>query len=109
MALNLLALALPLFTMNVYDRVLPNAVETTLWALAIGVVLATLFDFLIKTLRAKFVDVASRRADVVLANLIFGRLLGARCNFSTVSAGHRANTHIEVKTLRKVFKYAKPT
>jgi ATP-binding cassette subfamily C protein LapB len=105
-ALNLLALALPLFTMNVYDRVLPNAVETTLWALAIGVVLATLFDFLIKTLRAEFVDVASRRADVVLANLIFGRLLGARANVRPVSAGVRANALREFETLREFFNSA---
>lgn len=105
-ALNLLALALPLFTMNVYDRVLPNAVETTLWALASGVVLATLFDFLIKTLRAEFVDVASRRADVILSNLIFGRLLGARAPDRPVSAGVRANALREFETLREFFNSA---
>lgn len=100
-ALNLLALALPMFTMNVYDRVLPNAVEATLWALAIGATLATLFDLLIKTLRANFVDIASRRADVVLSNFIFGRLLGARLPVKAISAGVRANALREFETLRE--------
>ena len=72
-AINLLALAVPLFSMNVYDRVLPNAAEATLWALALGVMIAILFDFLIRTLRAIFVDTASRRADVRLSGLIYGR------------------------------------
>lgn len=106
LALNLLALALPLFTMNIYDRVLPNAVEVTLWALAIGVTLATIFDFAIKNLRATFVDVASRRADVRLSNFIYGRLLGARTPQKAVSAGVRANALREFETLREFFNSA---
>lgn len=105
-ALNLLALALPMFTMNVYDRVLPNAVEVTLWALAIGATIATLFDLLIKTLRANYVDIASRRADVVLSNYIYGRLLGARLPDRPVSAGVRANALREFETLREFFNSA---
>lgn len=57
---------------------LPNAAADTLWALSIGVLIATGFDFAIKVLRAGLVDVAGQRADVVLANFIFGRVLGAR-------------------------------
>lgn len=106
LALNLLALALPLFTMNVYDRVLPNAVEVTLWALAIGAILATVFDFVIKNLRATFVDVAGRRADVRLSNFIYGRLLGARAPQKPVSAGVRANAMREFETVREFFNSA---
>jgi len=105
-AINVLALAMPLFTMNVYDRVLPNAAIDTLWALAIGVLLATFFDFALKTLRAVHVDAASRRADVLLANLIYGRLLGARLPERPVSAGVRANTLREFETLREFFNSA---
>lgn len=105
-AINLLALAMPLFTMNIYDRVLPNAAGNTLWALAIGVTLATLFDFALKTLRALHVDAASRRADVVLANFIYGRLLGAKLSEKPVSAGVRANTLREFETLREFFNSA---
>lgn len=102
-AVNILALALPLFTMNVYDRVLPNSAEATLWALAIGAALATVFDFAIKTLRSSFVDTASRRADVLLSNFVYGRLLGARLPERAVPAGVRANTLREFETLREFF------
>ena len=105
-AINVLALAMPLFTMNVYDRVLPNSAIDTLWALSIGVLLATIFDFALKTLRAVHVDAASRRADVVLANLIYGRLLGAKLPDKPVSAGVRANTLREFETLREFFNSA---
>lgn len=105
-AVNLLALALPLFTMNVYDRVLPNVAAETLWSLSIGVMLATLFDFLIKVLRGRFVDTAGRRADVLLSNLVYGRLVGARLDGPTVSAGVRANTMRELDTLREFYNSA---
>lgn len=105
-AVNVLALAMPLFSMNIYDRVLPNAAVDTLWALAIGVLLATVFDFVIRTLRALFVDAASRRADVVLANFIYGRVLGARIALQPASAGVRANTLREFETLREFFNSA---
>ncbi len=105
-AINVLALAMPLFTMNVYDRVLPNAAVETMWSLAIGVLLATLFDFAIKALRGRFVDTAGRRADVVLSNLIYSRLVGARQEGVTASAGVRANTLRELDTLREFFNSA---
>ena len=105
-AINVLALAMPLFSMNVYDRVLPNAAEATLWALAIGVMIAILFDLLIRTLRAHFVDAASRRADVRLAMMIHARLVGARLSLVPSSTGVRANTVREFETLREFFSSA---
>jgi ATP-binding cassette subfamily C protein LapB len=105
-AINILALAMPLFTMNVYDRVLPNAAADTMWSLAIGVVLATMFDFLIRSLRGRFVDVAGRRADVVLSNLVYARLLGARQEGAAASTGVRSNTLRELDTLRDFFNSA---
>lgn len=106
LAINVLALAMPLFSMNIYDRVLPNAAEATLWALALGVGIAIIFDFLIRSLRAHFVDAASRRADVKLSGLIYGRLLGARNGGSVASTGVRANTLREFETLREFFNSA---
>ncbi len=106
LVINLLALAMPLFTMNIYDRVLPNAAADTLWALSIGVVLATLFDLALKTLRGLFVDTASRRADVILANYIYSRLLGARLPNKPASTGVRANTLREFESLREFFNSA---
>ena len=106
LAINVLALALPLFTMNVYDRVLPNAAVETLWSLAIGVMLAVVFDFALRMLRGHIVDVAGRRADVILGNFLYGRLIGARLEGPVPSAGVRANTMRELDTLREFYNSA---
>jgi ATP-binding cassette subfamily C protein LapB len=76
--IGLFALALPLFTMNVYDRVVPNAAFETLWMLAAGMLVILLGDVLLRTLRAYFVDLASRRVDVELSAKIMEQALGMR-------------------------------
>jgi ATP-binding cassette, subfamily C, bacterial LapB len=102
-ALNVLALALPLFTMNVYDRVIPNAAMDSLTALSIGALLAIVFDFVMRTLRADLIDVTGRAADVRLSNSLFARLLGARLNPAPGSTGVQANTLREFESLRDFF------
>jgi ATP-binding cassette, subfamily C, bacterial LapB len=102
-ALNVLAVALPLFTMNVYDRVIPNAALDTLAALSIGALLAIAFDFVMRTLRADLLDVTGRAADIRLSNSLFARLLGARLNTSPAAVGVQANTLREFETLRDFF------
>lgn len=104
--INLFALTLPLFIMNVYDRVVPNNAVETLWALAIGVAVAGLLDFVLRGLRSYFVDIASQRADVTLANRIFDRVLGAGLASKGQSSGARANVLREYETLRDFFNSA---
>lgn len=104
--INLFALTMPLFIMNVYDRVVPNNAVETLWALAIGVAVAGMLDFVLRGLRSYFVDIASRRADVTLANRIFDRVLGAGLAFKGQSSGARANVLREYETLRDFFNSA---
>jgi len=66
--INVLALASPLFIMNVYDRVLPNKAIPTLWVLAIGIGIAIIFDFILKMQRNALIGNAGRRADNILAS-----------------------------------------
>ncbi len=73
---NLFALAMPLFIMNVYDRVVPNHAMETMWVLASGIGLVFIFDLLLKTLRGYFIDVASKKTDVKLSSRIFEQILG---------------------------------
>ena len=75
MVSNFLSLSTALFTMTVYDRIIPNAAFESLIALSIGVVIALGFDFLIKGLRARFIDLASKRADLEISRRLFDRIL----------------------------------
>ena len=100
---NLLALAGPLFVLNVYDRVVPNNAFDTLWALAIGVMIAYLFDFLLRNLRAYFADVAGKNADVLIASRLMQQLTGMRLDHRPDSVGTLANNLREFETLREFF------
>jgi ATP-binding cassette subfamily C protein LapB len=85
--INLFALAMPLFSMNVYDRVVPNAAFETLWALAIGVALLMGSDLLMRKLRSRFVDEASARVDVQISAALMERVLGMRLENRPASVG----------------------
>ncbi|NJC87943.1 MAG: type I secretion system permease/ATPase [Desulfuromonas sp.] len=100
---NFLALAGPLFVLNVYDRVVPNNAFDTLWALAIGVMIAYLFDFLLRNLRAYFADVAGKNADVLIASRLMQQLTGMRFDHRPDSIGTLANNLREFETLREFF------
>ncbi|GAB7022367.1 type I secretion system permease/ATPase [Salidesulfovibrio brasiliensis] len=100
---NLIIVASPLFIMNVYDRVIPNNALDTLWALAIGIGIAYLFDFLLKNLRSYFVDVAGRNADVLIGSRIMQHLMSARLDHMPESAGAVANNIREFESLREFF------
>lgn len=85
--LNLLALALPIFTMNVYDRVVPNHAIETLWALAVGAALALCAELLLRHLRGRFVDEASARVDVQLSARLFEQVLNLKLAQRPASVG----------------------
>lgn len=101
--INLLAIASPLFTMNVYDRVIPNAAFPTLWVLASGVIVAYLFDFILKNLRSHFVDTAGRKADNVISGRIFEQMLAMKMDARPPSVGVHASNLKEFETLRDFF------
>ncbi|MBL8459093.1 MAG: type I secretion system permease/ATPase [Zoogloea sp.] len=87
MVINLFALAIPMFSMTVYDRVVPNHAVETLWVLAIGAILVLIFDFVLRTLRAYIVDTAGKRIDVQLSARIMERVLGLRMDARPASVG----------------------
>ncbi len=101
--INSFALASPLFVMNVYDRVVPNQAEETLWVLAVGVTFVILFDFILKSLRSYFVDNAGKRADVLLSSRIFEQVLNLKLHACPPSSGAFANRLREFESLREFF------
>jgi len=100
---NLFALASPLFVMNVYDRVVPNHAIETLWVLAIGVATVFTFDLLLRTLRGYFIDMAGKKADVILSATIFEKVMGIKMESRSNSVGSFANNMQEFESFRDFF------
>jgi len=90
--INLFAVGMPLFVMNVYDRVVPNNAIETLWVLAAGLAVVLFGDIVLRTLRGYFVDLAGSRADVKISAHIMERVLGMRMEERPASAGSFAAT-----------------
>ena len=100
---NFLGLSTSLFIMVVYDRVVPNEAIESLIALTIGVLIALGFDFIIKTLRAQFVDRAGKRADGRMSRLIFDKILTMKLDNRRQKSGAMASIVREFDTLREFF------
>ena len=75
--INLLALSLPLFSMNVYDRVIPNRAESTLWVLGLGVLIAFVLDFSLRRARTNVLDQIGRDLDLKLSEKVYSKVLAA--------------------------------
>lgn len=101
--INIFAIAMPLYTMNVYDRVVANGATATLWALSAGVLLLILFDFILKTLRGYFVETAGKKSDVLLSSRIMEKVLGMRMDVRPASVGAFANNLREFESIRSFF------
>ncbi len=101
--INFIALGSPLFVMNVYDRVVPNHAFETLWVLAIGIIIAYGFDFLLRTLRNYFVDTAGRNADVVISSMLVDKVLTMQLDHKPESTGALVNNVREFEALREFF------
>jgi ATP-binding cassette, subfamily C, bacterial LapB len=106
MTINLLTVAVPLFVMNVYDRVVPNQAVETLWVLAAGVGLVLGFDFLLKNLRYYFIDSTGRNLDTILSSRIYEKILSLRLEHQPESAGGLANRVRSFESLRDFFSSA---
>ena len=101
--INLLALALPLFSMNVYDRVLPNQAEATLWVLGTGVILSFALEYALRTARTTVVDTIGKRLDLRLSQKIFSRILTMPLSERRGSTGGLAARVSEYAVVRDFF------
>lgn len=99
--INLFAIAVPLFIMNVYDRVIPNRAFETLWVLSIGILIVIGFEFLMRTLRAYFIDTTAKRIDQQLSAHTFSHVLGLKMMHRPNSTGTLANTIQSFESFRE--------
>lgn len=107
--INLFSIASSLYVMNVYDRVVPNKAFETLWALAIGILIVYIFDFMLKNLRAQFLDYAGSKADVKISAELFQQIMGMTMAARPSSAGVLASKMREFESIRDFFTSATMT
>ncbi|BCJ04558.1 MULTISPECIES: type I secretion system permease/ATPase [unclassified Pseudomonas] len=100
LVINLIALAAPLFVMNVYDRVVPNQATSTLWVLAVGIAGAYVFDLILKGLRSLCLDLAGKKTDLIISATLFERIVGMSMKYRPARVGSFAQNIHEFQGLR---------
>jgi len=99
--INLLGLMVPLFVMQTYDRVVPNQATSTLWVLAIGLLIGTAFELTLRLVRAHLLDQAGKKTDVILSATLFERITGMAMKARPASIGGFAQSIHDFQGLRE--------
>ncbi len=100
---NLFSLVTAMFSMTVYNRIVPNNATDSLLALSIGVGIVLVFDFILRTLRGYFIDIAGQRIDRTVGAAVFDRMLSMRLESRRGSSGAFAGLLREFEALRDFF------
>jgi ATP-binding cassette subfamily C protein LapB len=99
--INVLGLMVPLFVMQTYDRVVPNQAISTLWVLAIGLLIGTLFELGLRLIRAHLLDQAGKKTDVILSATLFERITGMAMKARPATIGGFAQSIHDFQGLRE--------
>ncbi len=102
MMANILALATILFSMNVYDRVIPAQSIPTLWVLAGGVLIAAVFEFGLRVARIYLSDIIGKRADLKISDRVFGHALRIKNKERSKSTGTFISQIRELEGVREL-------
>jgi len=98
--INLFVLASPLFTMNVYDRVVPNNAIETLWVFAIGVSIIYIIDTFAKFTRTYLLESAAKKSDIIMSSIIFEKVLSLKMAHHPASVGSFASNLKDFDNIR---------
>ncbi|WP_313300932.1 type I secretion system permease/ATPase [Diaphorobacter sp.] len=100
---NVLALSGMMFSMQVYDRVVPSQSESTLWVLFGGVIVAICFEFALRVSRSYIIDTLGKRADLQISDVVFGRAMRVRNDARPRSTGSFIAQIREIDQVREMF------
>jgi len=106
---NIFVLATPLFTMNVYDRVIPNNAQETLMVFTIGIVFVYILDFFLKLTRGYLLELAGKKSDIIMSSIIFEKVLDLKMSEYPPSVGSFANNMRDFESVRSFFTTATMT
>lgn len=101
--INIFVLFSPFYVMNIYDRVVPNFAQETLWAMSIGVAVIYIFDFIVKFVRAYYIDVVSKKIDIIVSSLIFNKILNMKLSSKPKYTGSFANNIKDFEQIKSFF------
>ena len=101
--INLFVLASPLFTMSVYDRVIPNNATETLWFFAIGVITIYVIDTFLKFTRTYMIEIAAKKSDVIMSSILFEKVLDLKMAVRPNSVGAFASNLRDFDSIRSFF------
>lgn len=100
LVINLFMIATPIFTMNVYDRVIPTAAFDTLWIFALGVVVVYIIDLGLRFTRTYLLEVAGKKADIIMSSMIFEKVMDLKISVIPKPIGSFANVLKEFESIR---------
>ena len=101
--INLFAIATPMFSRLVYDKIVPNLAFDSLWVLASGITVVFGFDLVLKLMRSYFIDVAGKKSDLLISAKIFAKVMGIRLEAKPPSVGAFARHLQEFESIREFF------
>lgn len=100
---NILAVAVSMFSMQVYDRVIPHKSEATLWVLALGALLALILEMALKLARSGLMDLSGRKIELTVQSLLMDRLLGMKAAPGRRSPSQLFSAMREFSSVREFF------
>ncbi len=100
---NLFVVAGPLFTMNVYDRVIPHNAIDTLWVLATGIALIYIFDLIMKFIRITFLENAAKKSDIIISSILFEQSMNLKLKDKPRSVGSFTSNLKDFDSIRSFF------
>lgn len=101
--INLFVIASPIFTLNIYDRVVPNNAIDTMWVFTVGITVVYFFDVTLKFLRSYFLENASKKSDIIMSSIIFEHVLNLKLSSKPRSIGSFASNIKDFDSIKGFF------
>ena len=101
--INIFVMATPIFTLNIYDRVVPNNAIDTMWVFATGIAVIYIFDIVLKFLRSYFLENAAKKSDIIMSSMIYEHVLNLKSESKPRSVGSFANNLKDFDSIRGFF------
>lgn len=101
--INIFGIAMALFTMNVYNRVIPNNATETLFVLAGGLLIILVFDLFFKSVRNHIIEKVNKQLGIYFEDEMMKRMLLVRAGYDSMLTGMKADLFRELNQVKTFF------